>query len=59
MDHLPVWDTIQHDLPKRTDIIAGSRFRFKENTRDVRNELLIVLYLDIQVGHDKNQYIPI
>ena len=28
-------------------------------TRDVRNELLIVLYLDIHVGHDKNQYIPI
>ena len=24
------------------------------NTRDVRNELLIVLYLDIHVGHDKN-----
>ena len=29
------------------------------NTRDIRNELLIVLYLDIHVGHDKNQYIPI
>ena len=28
-------------------------------TRDVRNELLIVLYLNIHVGHDKNQYIPI
>ena len=28
-------------------------------TRDVRNELLIVLYLKILVGHDKNQYIPI
>ena len=28
-------------------------------TRDVQNELLIVLYLDIQVGHDKNQDIPI
>ena len=28
-------------------------------TRDVQNELLIVLYLDIHVGHDKNQYIPI
>ena len=27
--------------------------------RDVRNELLIVVYLDIHVGHDKNQYIPI
>ena len=25
-----------------------------EYTRDVRNELLIVLYLDIHVGHDKN-----
>ena len=23
------------------------------HTRDVRNELLIVLYLDIHVGHDK------
>ena len=29
------------------------------NTRDIRNELLIVLYLDIHVGHDKNQYITI
>ena len=29
------------------------------NTRDIRNELLIVLYLDIHLGHDKNQYIPI
>ena len=28
-------------------------------TRDVRNELLIVLYLDIHMGNDKNQYIPI
>ena len=28
-------------------------------TRDVRNELYIVLYLDIHVGHDKNQYRPI
>ena len=28
-------------------------------TRDVRNELLIVLLLDIHVGHDKNQYIPV
>ena len=28
-------------------------------TRDVRNELLIVLYLNIHVGYDKNQYIPI
>ena len=28
-------------------------------TRDVRNELLIVLYLDIHVGHHKKQYIPI
>ena len=28
-------------------------------TRDVRNELLIVLYLNIHVGHDKNQSIPI
>ena len=28
-------------------------------TRDVRNELLIVLQLDIHVGHDKNQYIPV
>ena len=26
-----------------------------ENTKDVRNKLLIVLYLDIHVGHDKNQ----
>ena len=25
-------DTIQRDLPKRTENIAGSRFRFKENT---------------------------
>ena len=29
------------------------------DTRDVRNELLIVLHLDIHVGHDKNLYIPI
>lgn len=29
------------------------------STRDVRNELLIVLCLDIHVGHDKNQYIPV
>ena len=28
-------------------------------TRHVRNELRIVLYLDIHMGHDKNQYIPI
>ena len=28
-------------------------------TRDVQNELLIVLYLDIYVGHVKNPYIPI
>ena len=32
---------------------------FFSDTRDVRNELLIVLYLDIHVRHDKNQYIPI
>ena len=30
-----------------------------KTSRDVRNELLIVLYLDIHVGYDKNQYIPI
>ena len=29
------------------------------HTRDARNELLIVLLLDIHVGHDKNQYIPV
>ena len=29
------------------------------DTRDVRNELLIVLYLNIHVGHDTNLYIPI
>ena len=28
-------------------------------TKDVRNELLIALYLDMHVGHDKNQYILI
>ena len=30
-----------------------------QTTRDVRNELLIVLQLDIHVGHDKSQYIPV
>ena len=29
------------------------------DTMDVRNELLIVLYLDIHVSHDKDQNIPI
>ena len=29
------------------------------DTRHVQNELLIVLYLDIHVVHDKKQYIPI
>ena len=29
------------------------------DTSDVRNILLIVLYLYIHVGHDKNQYIHI
>ena len=27
--------------------------------RDDRNELLIVLYLNIDMGHYKNQYIPL
>ena len=38
-------------------IRAGSYIIY--HTKDVRNELLIVLYLDIHVGHDKKQYIPI
>ena len=43
-------------------ITKMSRFKIYASialTRDVRNDLLIVLYLDIHVGHDKKQYIPI
>ena len=31
----------------------GPRTDFATKLRDVRNELLIFLYLDIHVGHDK------
>ena len=41
---------------------AYSTLKFKRtdsciHTKDIRKELLIVLELDIHVGHDKNSYI--
>ena len=43
---------------EKVSTLKGSNKNSKD-TRDVRNELLIVLFLDIHVGHDKNQYIPV
>ena len=54
---VPITVSIGFNIPDDT---AGILYKLnKHNTRDVRNELLIVLYLDIHVGHDKNQYISI
>ena len=60
----------KHKYITKYDIIESTQNRNKTRnkhnnvlvllcTRDVRNELLIVLYLDIHVKHDKNKYIPI
>ena len=45
--------------PDRTFKKKTKKKKKTKITRDVRNELLIVLQLDIHVGHDKNQYIPV
>ena len=44
---------------KFSEDVNRKKESFELYTRDVRNELLIVLYLDIHMGNDKNQYIPI
>ena len=46
-------------LSSHIAILSICNCQLSPYTRDVRNESLFVLYLDIHVGHYKNQYIPI